>query len=210
MGAKGLTLMSSAPAMGKQQAKSIRAREAICEATIDSLVNMGYAETSLNRVAAAAGFSKGALQYHFPSKEDLIAATLNRLLERPFKRPQHAPSNIEDALMFAWTRYIDTPAYRALLEILNAARTDELLQVRVADDLLSWGLALDLHSVEQFESISGDNDEVVMLLNMTRSFMRGLLVQENYGNDRAQSLKYIKKWITLISPLLQLRDEPEN
>lgn len=201
--------MSSAPAIGKQQAKSIRAREAICEATIGSLVDVGYAETSLNRVATAAGFSKGALQYHYPSKEDLIAATLNRLLERPFKRAQHTPSNIEEALMVAWTRYINTPAYRALLEILNAARTDELLQARVADDLLDWGQALDEQSLAQYEAISGDDDEIVMLINMTRSFMRGLLVQENYGNDRAQSLRYIKKWITLISPLMQLREEPQ-
>ena len=201
--------MPIVPALGKQQAKSIRAREAICEATIDSLVGVGYAETSLNRVAAAAGFSKGALQYHYPSKEDLIAATLNRLLERPFKRPKHSPSNIEEALMVAWTRYINTPAYRALLEILNAARTDELLQARVADDLLDWGQALDEQSLEQYQAISGDNDEVVMLLNMTRSFMRGLLVQERYGNDRAQSLRYIKKWIALISPLMQLREEPQ-
>lgn len=201
--------MSSAPAIGKQQAKSIRAREAIYEATIGSLVDVGYAETSLNRVATAAGFSKGALQYHYPSKEDLIAATLNRLLERPFERAQHTPSDIEEALMVAWTRYINTPAYRALLEILNAVRTDELLQARVADDLLDWGQALDEQSLAQYEAISGDDDEIVMLINMTRSFMRGLLVQENYGNDRAQSLRYIKKWITLISPLMQLREDPQ-
>ena len=201
--------MSSAPAIGKQQAKSIRAREAIYEATIGSLVDVGYAETSLNRVATAAGFSKGALQYHYPSKEDLIAATLNRLLERPFERAQHTPSDIEEALMVAWTRYINTPAYRALLEILNAVRTDELLQARVADDLLDWGQALDEQSLAQYEAISGDDDEIVMLINMTRSFMRCLLVQENYGNDRAQSLKYIKKWITLISPLMQLREDPQ-
>ena len=95
--------MSSAPAIGKQQAKSIRAREAICEATIGSLVDVGYAETSLNRVATAAGFSKGALQYHYPSKEDLIAATLNRLLERPLM--QHEPMNYfrRESRMICWT-----------------------------------------------------------------------------------------------------------
>ena len=46
------------PEAGVQQAKSERARKAICEATIDSLVEVGYAETSLNRVAATAGFSQ--------------------------------------------------------------------------------------------------------------------------------------------------------
>lgn len=199
--------MPASIAIGKQQAKSIRAREAICEATIGLLVEFGYAETSLNRVAANAGFSKGALQHHYPSKEDLISATLNRLLERPFKRARNPVENAEEALMVAWTKYIDTPAYRALLEIFNAARTDDLLQTRIADELLDWGRALDEQSLEQYEAISGDDDEVVMLLNMTRSFMRGLLVQESYGNDRVKSLLYIKKWISLISPLIKLRTE---
>jgi len=208
MGTGRPVAMSGLAAPGKQQAKSIRARDAICEATIESLVDVGYAETSLNRVAGAAGFSKGALQHHYPSKEDLIAATLNRLLERPFKRSRSTSSNVEDALMVAWTKYINTPAYRALLEILNAARTDDLLQARVADDLLDWGQALDDQSLAQYEAVSGDDEEVVMLLNMTRSFMRGLLLQENYANDRALSLKYIKKWITLIAPLMQLREDP--
>lgn len=196
----------SVAAVGKQQAKSIRARDAICEATIESLVQVGYAETSLNRVAAKAGFSKGALQHHYPSKEDLISATLNTLLERPFKRPRNAAKNIEEALMVAWTKYINTPAYRALLEILNTARTDNLLQARIAIELLDWGQALDEQSLAQYEAISGQDDEVVMLLNMTRSFMRGLLVQENYSNDSAKSLRYLEKWISLISPLMQLRN----
>ena len=199
--------MPASIAIGKQQAKSIRARDAICEATIGLLVEFGYAETSLNRVAANAGFSKGALQHHYPSKEDLISATLNRLLERPFKRARNPVKNAEEALMVAWTKYINTPAYRALLEIFNAARTDDLLQTRIADELLDWGRALDEQSLEQYEAISGDDDEVVMLLNMTRSFMRGLLVQESYGNDRVKSLLYIKKWISLISPLIKLRTE---
>ena len=66
--------------VGLQQAKSERARAAICDATIASLAAVGYAETSINRVAAMADFSKGAVQYHFPTKEDLIAATVDALI----------------------------------------------------------------------------------------------------------------------------------
>jgi AcrR family transcriptional regulator len=191
--------------LGKQQAKSQRARDALCAGTIESLVEVGYAETSLNRVASIAGLSKGALQHHYPSKEDLIAATLNTLLQRPFQPGQAQPQNVEAALLVAWTRFINTPAYRALLEILNAARTDDLLQARIAADLLNWGQALDQQSVNQYAAVAGDDEDVVMLLNMTRSFMRGLLIQERYGSDREKNLRYVKKWIELIAPLMQLR-----
>ncbi len=196
------------PEEGLQRAKSNRARQAICEATIDSLVEVGYAETSLNRVAGLAGFSKGALQHHFPNKEDLIAATADELLARTFK-PQSErsrPKNVEQALMNAWNRFINTPAYRALLEILNAARTDKNLQKRISGELVQWGKKMDVQSVEHYESVSGDPDEVIMLLNMTRSFMRGLLLQERYGVTQEQTSQYVKKWISLIAPLLEMKE----
>lgn len=192
---------------GKQQAKSMRAREGICEATIHSLVEVGYAETSLNRVASMSGFSKGALQHHFPTKEDLIAATLDRLLQRTVQpsKPGLEPGSVDEALLIAWKRFINTSAYRALLEILNAARTDDALQARISADLVNWGRALDEQSLEVYEATSGDDEEVVMLLNMTRSFLRGLLIQEQYGADQESNMHYVKKWIELISPRLKLR-----
>ena len=198
--------------VGLQQAKSIRAREAMCDATIDSLVQVGYSETSLNRVANAAGFSKGALQHHFPSKEDLISATLDRLLERTFQHhPRHSRvDSVEDSLMIAWTRYINTPPYRALIEILNAARTDRQLQKRISGELIAWGKRIDRQSLDTYESLNRDDDEVVMLLNMTRSFMRGLLLQEQYGVSQEKTLQYVKKWIELISPLLELKGEKKK
>ena len=109
--------------VGLQQAKSERARAAICDATIAALAEVGYAETSLNRVAAMAAFSKGAVQHHFPTKEDLIAATLDALLLRTVQSRAAQPKSVEDALLEAWQRFINTPAYRALMEVLNAART---------------------------------------------------------------------------------------
>ena len=45
-----------------------------------------------------------------------------------------------------------------------------------------------------------------MLLNMTRSFMRGLLLQEQYGVTNATTAGYVRKWIDLIGPLLELQD----
>ena len=58
-----------------------------------------------------------------------------------------------------------------------------------------------------YQAVSGDDDEVVMLLNMTRSFMRGLLVQEQYGVGAAATLDYVRKWIELIAPLLELKEQ---
>ena len=191
--------------LGLQQAKSARAREGICSATISSLAAAGYAETSIIRVAQMAGFSKGAVQHHFPTKEDLIAATVDTLLLRTVQRKESQPVSVEAALMDAWQRFINTAAYRALMEVLNASRTDKALAHRIADELVDWGKNLDQQSLASYRASSGDDQEVVMLLNMTRSFMRGLLIQEHYGVDQQTTQSYVKKWIELIAPLLELR-----
>ena len=190
-----------------QQAKSERARAAICDATIAALAEVGYAETSLNRVASMADFSKGAVQHHFPTKEDLIAATLDTLLLRTVQSRIAEPKSVEDALLEAWQRFINTPAYRALMEVLNAARTDAALRQRISSDLVDWGKKLDQQSLARYQSVSGNAEDVVMLLNMTRSFMRGLLIQEQYGVTAATTLNYVRKWIELIAPLLKLSEQ---
>ena len=192
--------------VGLQQAKSARARDAICGAAISSLAEVGYAETSIIRVAQLAGFSKGAVQHHFPSKEDLIAATVDTLLLRTIQRRNTQPLSVEAALMDAWQSFINTSAYRALLEVLNASRTDRALANRIASELVDWGQNLDQQSLASYQASNGNDQEVVMLLNMTRSFMRGLLIQEHYGVDQQTTLSYVKKWIELIAPLLELRE----
>ena len=188
--------------VGLQQAKSERARAAICDATIAALAEVGYAETSLNRVASMADFSKGAVQHHFPTKEDLIAATLDTLLLRTVQSRIAEPKSVEDALLEAWQRFINTPAYLALMEVLNAA-----LRQRISSDLVDWGKKLDQQSLARYQSVSGNAEDVVMLLNMTRSFMRGLLIQEQYGVTAATTLNYVRKWIELIAPLLKLSEQ---
>lgn len=200
--------MSTVEEIGKQQAKSLRARAAITDATIECLFQRGYGETTLARVAAMAEFSKGALQHHFPSKEDLMAATADELLSRPFTRTvksESRPSDVETALKLSWRRMTNTPAYRALLEILIAARTDEKLQERISDNLHRWNKAMDEQAVETYRAVNGSDDDVVALLSMTRSLMRGLVIQDRYTDDPSEIEQHLDRWVQIIAPQLQLR-----
>ena len=183
----------------------------MCKATIQLLAELGYAETTIAGVAQNAGFSKGAVQYHFPTKEELIAATVEHLLMRTVSSASQSYESVDSALLNAWQRLVNTSAYRALLEVLNAARIDRKLRLRISAELVAWGKNLDKQSLTIYQSANtqlpnheGDA-EVVMLLNMTRSFMRGLLTQEQYGVSPEETLTYVAKWVELIAPMLKLR-----
>ncbi len=53
----------------------------LIEATIAALSRHGYAKLTLNHVASIAGLSPGIVNFHFRSKEQLLAATLEYLVE---------------------------------------------------------------------------------------------------------------------------------
>src|SRR6266481_914479 len=60
--------------------REARQRQLI-ESTIVAIGRYGYAKLTLNHVASLAGLSPGIVNFHFRSKEQLLAATLEYLVE---------------------------------------------------------------------------------------------------------------------------------
>jgi AcrR family transcriptional regulator len=57
-----------------------QARRDLMDIAIDSFAHYGYQATSIDRIARAAGLTKGALYYHFKDKEELLfEAVKNRI-----------------------------------------------------------------------------------------------------------------------------------
>ncbi len=57
-------------------------REAILDAAVQEFRSVGYANTSMDRIADVANVSKRTVYNHFPSKEELFAAIVQRLKAR--------------------------------------------------------------------------------------------------------------------------------
>jgi AcrR family transcriptional regulator len=56
-------------------------RRVLLDAAVDSLVEHGFAGTTTLEVQRRAGVSRGALLHHFPSKAELLVATIGHLAE---------------------------------------------------------------------------------------------------------------------------------
>lgn len=63
---------------GRKAPKETRRRQLI-DATINSLAKRGYSETTLADVADGAGLSRGIVNFHFQSKDELLVETLRFL-----------------------------------------------------------------------------------------------------------------------------------
>ncbi|WP_081964028.1 TetR family transcriptional regulator C-terminal domain-containing protein [Hoeflea sp. BAL378] len=62
----------------RREPKALR-REQLINATIDSLAKRGYAATTLADVADGAGLSRGIVNFHFTSKDNLLSETIKFL-----------------------------------------------------------------------------------------------------------------------------------
>src|ERR1051325_3144536 len=62
-----------------ETAKTLRAQ--LFRAALEICAEKGFHETTVDEIAARAGLSKGALYYHFPSKEDLFLSMLEEMVD---------------------------------------------------------------------------------------------------------------------------------
>src|SRR5258705_11971063 len=65
------------PATIRVQARGAQSRREIVPVAIDCFSRHGYQGTSIDRIARAAGVTKGALYYHFEDKEALLFGALD-------------------------------------------------------------------------------------------------------------------------------------
>ena len=65
-----------------QQTKSENTRTAILDAALDCFYEIGYGNTTTEKVAKKAGVSRGAMLHHFPSRTALIRAAVMHLNQK--------------------------------------------------------------------------------------------------------------------------------
>ena len=68
------------PPRRTQAERSATTRARILKAAVNCLYRNGYGATTTVSVAASAKVSRGAMLHHFPSKADLMLATLTHVL----------------------------------------------------------------------------------------------------------------------------------
>lgn len=124
-----------------QAEKSLATRNQILEATLQCLVELGYTQTTTEKIAQKAGVSRGAMTHHFKSRAevfnaaaeyiiDLRAAEYEDAVKRIKLRPGETPTyeSMLDTLEVLQKYYYGRPTFLALQELQRGARTDKDLQ----------------------------------------------------------------------------------
>lgn len=101
------------------------------------LAEVGYAETTNARVASETGLTRGALLYHFPTREALLDAAIahiqaarTNLLQAAVDGAPHGADRTDHAIDAYWRLLHETP-FLAFAELEAAARAEIQLKARL-------------------------------------------------------------------------------
>jgi AcrR family transcriptional regulator len=110
-------------------------RAALLEAAMEVFAQRGYRDASVGDIAERAGYSKGAIYFHFSGKDDLFFALLEERVDRPvreaFKLLQSAPPE-DDMAAEASRRFVElVHGQRELVLLDHEYRSQALRDLRL-------------------------------------------------------------------------------
>lgn len=182
---------------GRAQAgRAADTRQVLIDATVRLLDRLGYSGTTTERIAAEAGVSRGALQYHFPTRFQLMREVLEHVYAREREaylsliRATGKGRRASDWPELMW-EVLHRPDGVAVLEILQASRSDPEL----AKAVIPVQQSLDQAGIEVVDHFNqGDKSELLSRLRFFHWAIRGLSIARiltNTPEDIKQSVAFL-------------------
>ena len=178
-------------------------RQRLLEATVECLVEYGFAGTSTTIVSERAGVSRGAQLHHFPTKNDLVFAAVEHLsvaraadLDAAVERLPNGKQRTY-AVLDMLADHFTSPVFTAALELWVAARTDDALREALGPLEQRVGREthrLTVHLLGIDESRPGNRE----LVQGTLDLVRGLGLANTISDDRARRKRILDRWARVL------------
>jgi AcrR family transcriptional regulator len=181
-----------------QSERTAAMRQRLMEATVDSLVELGWAGTSTTVVSQRAGVSRGAQLHHFPSKQALVVAAVEHLSERRRHAMADAVRALPDvgrtrAVLDVLAEQFTSPVFFAALELWVAARTDTELHRAVAPLERRVGRETHAYAVELL-GVEEERGRNRALVQATLDLLRGLGLAGTLTDDSRRRATVLDAW----------------
>jgi AcrR family transcriptional regulator len=191
------------------------ARDEILSAAIDCLLENGYSATTTMKVQERAGVSRGKLLHHFPSKRELITASIRRLAadrldsEADYSDvPDHAnlPSRVRWAVERLWVSFFH-PNFWAATETWIAARTDPELaaELVVHEKHVLRRVRENAHRL--FGETACARPGFPRMLDVVFTSMRGMAMTYTFSGRNPETEPMIAAWNATALTLLDAQPE---
>jgi len=189
----------------EERSRVMRAR--LLEATVELLVERGFAGTTTTLVSERAGVSRGAQLHHFPTKNDLVFAAVEHVTNVRGDELVAAAARLPGdtrrtrAVLEMLADHFTSPVFTAALELWVAARTDADLLAEVAP--LEQRVGRDTHRLT-VELLGADESRagVRELVQATLDLVRGLGLASTITDDTRRRGRILDRWAEVLEEQL--------
>ena len=197
--------MTPVPGRRTQAERRTATRSALVRATVDCLVELGYARTTTQEVQSRAGVSRGALTHHFTAKADLVLAAMEHLYEEFSESVRKAAAELPDdpavrirlGIELIWARF-HGPLFVASMELWTAARTDRELRAALLPHERRLGAQLRELSVEVFGEQVARHPASEAVYQVLLTSMRGQALTYSLQPDASRDGQYLQHWHAIV------------
>src|SRR4051794_9856900 len=198
-----------------QEERTRAMRTRLLEATVDCLVERGFAGTSTTLVSERAGVSRGAQLHHFPTKNDLVVAAVEHLTTKRGDELAAAAAGLPAgprrtrAVLQMLADHFTGRVFAAALELWVAARTDETLLAAVGPLEQRVGRETHRLTVELLgadESVPGTRE----LVQATLDLVRGLGLASTITDDGRRRGRILDRWAAVLDDALSTPSDQES
>jgi len=193
------------PVRRTQAERRASTRALLVRATVDCLVELGYARTTTQEVQTRAGVSRGALTHHFTTKAELVVAAVDHLYEEFSESvrqaaaalPADPATRVRLGVELVWERF-HGPLFVAAMELWGAARTDAELRAALLPHERRLGQQLRGLTAEVFgeEQARHPSSEAVYQVLLTS--MRGQAMTYALQPDAPRTGPHVQHWIAMV------------
>src|SRR5699024_10711083 len=183
------------------------------EAAVECLAEHGWTGATVSVVAERAGVSRGAAQYHFPTREDLVAASVEYMTETWVHEIRQEASKLPtdhsrtEAIVDMIVRHYTGPHFRAALQLWVTASADESLReqmIPLEADIGRTAHEVVVELLDVDESVPGVRETVQATLDMAR----GLALADVLTDDSKRRTRIVRRWAHILDIVLEWRDTP--
>lgn len=191
----------------RQQAeRSATTMRELLDATVASLTKVGYQHLTVDRIAANANVSRGAVQHHFGSRDALMAAVVSDLgqsltVSEPIDRSLPLHRRLDEAIDNDW-KVFSSPQFLAVIQIWMAERGNAALFPSIQKMVGEVEDHLDLRWADALEDSGLSDREIAALRHVVFSSLRGLSLRNVSIGSNATWHKEIEMLKRMVHGLL--------
>ncbi|MEM6639671.1 MAG: TetR/AcrR family transcriptional regulator [Pseudomonadota bacterium] len=201
----------NAPRRSQEERRETTRRQ-IVEAATRCLAEHGYAGTTVSRLIAAAGVSRGAYLHHFPNKTDLLRAVAEQMMRDAYRKlgsatreAETSPDRIDTMLKASWDAVFLDPMHDAFLQLSAGSQSDDTL-ADVFRPLTAAYVGTLGEAARHFYAGKRDADPRDLIL-LTQWLFRGMAMDKALAPDPALFDRFIQLWARMLSDWMERRDD---